>query len=532
MTVTTTNSATEYTGDGSTTSFQGTFPSLSPNYITATVDDVVVARTLTGDTTQPFLWNAVITPAPPLNSVVVLSRATPPTQLTDYTPYGRYQAEQIESDLDRLTMVTQEIEGGTSGGSVDQIAATVPFAPTATISSTNVQDAIEEVEQDVINVSGSLSGKADKTTRIVTSNSSTLQITNPTLADDVNLTILTNQPNGVAGLDSAGKIALSAFPLTTLVFVGFWDPTVQGSTPPALGTAGNFYIFEKAGNMTLREASNTVPHTVAVLQQDYMIYADLNNTTGSPAGWYYVARVTPPVSAAEVSVNPPIVGLAAANVYDALVELLGDISGITVAANQVSFTPTGTILATNVQAAIAELDAEISVRFKDVGAQINITRQDATVVLASTTSGGTLRDGAGATKASWSTTDGMTSGISQSNNVAAFTRKDYVDAQIAAIPAPLSPLAGCRTTALGVVSNQVNAARVISCAKGTAGVYNYTLPAGTNIKLVQVQIDVGAPAGTPMPGSTVTAQGTLTFTVTTWDGTGNVVNYPHNVVVW
>ena len=530
MTVLTTNSATEYTGDGATTAFQGTFPSLSPNYITTTVNDVVVARTFTGDTTKPFLWNAIISPAPPLNSVVILSRSTPPTQLTQYTPYGQYQAEQIEADLDRLTMVSQEIEGGTSGGSVDQIASTVPFTPTATISSTNVQDAIEEVEQDVINVSGSLSGKADKTIQIVTSNSSTLTITNPTLADNVNLTIRTNQPNGVAGLDSSGKISLSAFPLTTLVFLGFWDPTVNGSTPPALGTAGNFYVFEKAGNMTLREQSNTVPHTVAVSQQDYMIYADVNNTTSSPAGWYYVARVQPPVSAVEVSVNPPIVGLAATNVYDALVELLGDIGGLTVAASDVSFVPVGSIIATNVQSAIAELDSEISVRFKDVGAQINITRQDTTIVLASTTTGGSLRGGASSSVAAWSDANGMFSAIAQPTNVASFTRKDYVDAQIAAIPVALSPASVLRTSSAGVVTNL--GGRAVSCVKGTAGVYNYTIAAGANIKLVQCQIDVGSPAGTPMPGSTITAQGALTFTVTTWDGIGNPANYSHNVVVW
>ena len=435
MTVLTTNSSQQYTGDGVGSVFIGTFPALDTGDVIVTVDGVgPTSAPISGDIRTANAWTVTITPTPIAGAIVLLTRSTPAIQPTSYTPYGNYQAKQHEADFDRAMMVIQE----TNSGAID------------------------------------VSSKADKSTKIVTSDSGTLTITNPTFADDINLTIRKNVPNGVAGLDGSGKIALGAMPIAGLQFIGFWDPATDGSTPPALGTSGNFYIFEVAGNMTLRESSNTIPHTVAVAIQDYMIFGDANVSTGQPAGWYYIPRIAPPVNALNVIISPLIPGITAANVSDALAEVNANIGNLVVAAGDVSFVPTGTIVSTNVQAAIAELDASISDRFQETGAEIQIVRQNATKVLGSGSTGGTLNDGAGNTKVSWTTTDGLISAIAQSNNIAAFTRKDYVDnkiaADIAAAVAPVGFRAYAYLSAAGTVTKQFGC----SCVRNSTGIWTIT----------------------------------------------------------
>jgi predicted amino acid-binding ACT domain protein len=440
MTVSTTNSTQEYVGDGVGSVFIGTFPALDVGDVLTTVDGTQpVSAPIAGDIRTPNAWTVTITPTPVAGAIILLTRATPPIQPTSYTPYGQYQAEQHERDFDRAIMVVQE----TNSGAID------------------------------------VSSKADKSTKIVTSDSGTLTITNPTFADDINLTIRKNVANGVAGLDGGGKIPLQALPLAGLSFIGFWSPATDGPTPPALATSGNFYIFSAAGNMTLRESSNTIPHTVAVSVQDYMVYGDADASTGNPAGWYYVPRVLPPVNALNVLISPAIPGITAADVSNALAELNTDIGNISVAASDVTFTPTGSIQSTNVQQAIAELDASISNRFTEVSAEIQIVRGNATKVLGSSSTGGTLNDGAGNVKASWTTADGVISAIAQSNNVAAFTRKDYVDGKIAAdIAAAVAPI-GMRAYAYLSDTGSVKKQFGCSCVRNGIGNWTVTFTGGS-----------------------------------------------------
>jgi hypothetical protein len=421
MTVATTASAVQYVGDGTTSTFIGTFPCMSESDIYASIDGVNASFTITGDATEPNAWSITLAGAPAVDSIIFVYRRTPKQQLTSYTPYGRYQAKQHESDFDRALMISQEV------------------------------DRDVQVSDDT---------KADKSTRIITSNPSTLSIASPSLADDVNITVRTNIPNGVAGLDGSGKVPVELLPTTPLIFRGLWSPANDGATPPASGVNGYFYIFETPGNMTLRTNSNTVPHTVAVLSQDYMIYQDADPFTSNPAGWYFVARVTPTTVAQNVSVSPPIPGLASNNVYDALDELNQSIAG-SASASSVSFVPTGSLSSTNVQAALAELDADVSTRFYESGQNALIRRGDGTLAIGTGSSGGVMYNASGVGVASWNA-DGVVSLVAQSALAAALARRDFVLAQIAAALPPkyMSPnqafaAAGAVNHGLGVLPSRI-----------------------------------------------------------------------------
>jgi hypothetical protein len=330
VTVTTTNSAQEYVGDGATLAFQGTFPALRASYIFVSVDGFQVSRTLVGDFTQPFVWDAVLASPPAVGAKVIVFRTTTQTQGTAYTPYGRYQANQVETDFDRAMMIAQEIEGGTSGGSGGVAAVNVSFNPTATVLADDVQAAIEEVDFDwrdtLSNAADTLQlqldAKADKTTAITTFDIDTILLNGNVFADlsaDVQVRAVTNQPWGLVQLDGSSKIPIGSVNVDILNFVGFWSPPAEGPNPPAVANSGDLYIFEAAGNMNLlivQTGGGEVPQVVAVDIQDYMIFVNTNPAHAN--GWYYVARTLPPVSAINVIINPPIVGLPANNVYAGL----------------------------------------------------------------------------------------------------------------------------------------------------------------------------------------------------------------------
>jgi len=134
-----------------------------------------------------------------------------------------------------------------------------------------------------------------------------------------------------------------------------------------------------------------------------------------------------------------------------------------IAAAQVTFTPAGTLESTNVQAAIQELDADISTRFHEVGSNSVVTRGDATLAMGSTLSGGALYDSDGTAVAGWTKADGVLSAKAQSVDPSAFTRKDYVDSIFT--PA-LSFVSGNIpiTAAQGSVTNPLNTKRIIYTA--------------------------------------------------------------------
>ena len=118
MTVSSTTTKNSYSGNGSTTVFAYTFKIFDEDDIA-----VVLRNNTTGaESTQTITThysvsgvgntgggNITFVTAPTSSQTVVLLRATPLTQLTDYTPNDPFPAETHEEALDKLTHITQEL---------------------------------------------------------------------------------------------------------------------------------------------------------------------------------------------------------------------------------------------------------------------------------------------------------------------------------------------------------------------------------------------------------------------------------------
>lgn len=125
-------------------------------------------------------------------------------------------------------------------------------------------------------------------------------------------------------LDAAGKIPLDLLPAGGVNIVGFWNPNVDGSTPPALpGTfaTGDAYLFSAAGDMTLFESDDQTPHTIAVISGDMMIA--LIGESGFVDGWYYMSNPFGGSSADLVTFDNTGTNYIAQNVQEALEEIDG-----------------------------------------------------------------------------------------------------------------------------------------------------------------------------------------------------------------
>jgi len=125
----------------------------------------------------------------------------------------------------------------------------------------------------------------------------------------------TNTPNGMVKLDAAGFVPSSVLNITDLTFLGNWNASV-GALPVGTFATGDYYVIDVAGTLTLNTSGGNV--AVACNIGDQIVY-----NAATPGWWYYPAVV--PTS---------------------------------LAATAITFVPEGTIVATDVQAAIAELDGE------------------------------------------------------------------------------------------------------------------------------------------------------------------------------
>jgi len=114
MTVTTLSSEVEYLGTGSQTNFPFSFKVIDGSDITVYIDGaellVGVIVNLNADQEASPGGSVDLTPAPALDSVVLVARETPQTQQTDYDPYDPFAAETHEAALDKLTLLVQEIQ--------------------------------------------------------------------------------------------------------------------------------------------------------------------------------------------------------------------------------------------------------------------------------------------------------------------------------------------------------------------------------------------------------------------------------------
>lgn len=117
MTVSSTTARASYTGNGTTTVF------VVPFYFLAAADLRVILRTGTTEVVQTLTTNYTVTGAgvasggsvtmlvaPAAGTTLTILRNTPTTQETDLLPNDRLPAESLETALDKLTMLVQQVD--------------------------------------------------------------------------------------------------------------------------------------------------------------------------------------------------------------------------------------------------------------------------------------------------------------------------------------------------------------------------------------------------------------------------------------
>jgi microcystin-dependent protein len=162
--------------------------------------------------------------------------------------------------------------------------------------------------------------------------------TNPAIPK---LVIHSNTPFGIPKLDAGGKVLLAQLPQGAVQLLGYFDAS-GGANPsqefPATDYVnGQSYIVSVAGTILVRNPATSVESNVLVAVGGTLLYLE---GQAQPDGWYY---------------SVPVAADSASNI---------------------AFLPEGTIGATNVQAAIAELDSEVYVALDDVVAAIALLNSD------------------------------------------------------------------------------------------------------------------------------------------------------------
>lgn len=190
-----------------------------------------------------------------------------------------------------------------------------------------------------------------------------VDLTNPVVPE---LVIKTNVAFGGVKLDAAGKVPLQQMPFANSNLLGFFDASGgQNPTeafPSTTFVNGDEFIVSVAGTINV---FNPVTETSAPTLVDVgstLLY--ITGSVSSPTGWYTIVAAAA-TNASAVSFLPEGT-IGATNVQSAIAELdtetqtaLGGKAPSSAAtATGTSFTPTGNILASNVQAALVELDSE------------------------------------------------------------------------------------------------------------------------------------------------------------------------------
>lgn len=121
-----------YTGDGVVTQFPYTFLVLEATHLYTMIDGIVqnTSEYTVTDIGEPTGGAVIFNTAPPLDSTVAIVREVPLDQLMDYKPYDPFPAESHEEALDKLTMITQQLQeqlDRTLQGPIDDPS----FVPTA-----------------------------------------------------------------------------------------------------------------------------------------------------------------------------------------------------------------------------------------------------------------------------------------------------------------------------------------------------------------------------------------------------------------
>lgn len=263
----------------------------------------------------------------PGHAHIVEQRATPTGSLFQYPAPSQYLTDASVSSRVAYTGITIQSSNPLSDGAATGV--TVKTAVTGV--STGDTGGAETVPQNVsmlFYIKTTTDSSGTIAVQTITSDDPAVISIDDTLAYAPELAIHSNVPYGLAKLDGEGKIPLALNSASYNVYLGLFDAS-SGLNPseafPGVSFAsGSVYDVAVGGTIPLYDSGTLTPGPVAVQVGWKLTYVD--NSATSPTGWYYL-----------------VPSFAAVNASD------------------VGYIPTGEVQATNVQAAITELDTEKAV---------------------------------------------------------------------------------------------------------------------------------------------------------------------------
>lgn len=326
----------EYVGNGTQTDFAFSFPYISPSHIVLTVDGVVTPFTFFSSST------ARVTPAPANGTTVRISRITPDTPLVNFVDGSTL----TEADLDVSTLqaiyLAQEAvdKSAVSAGSVtasqitDASANARQLITAANFAAMKTLLAISAA--DITNASAN--GRSLITAADYAAMRALLGFTTTNITD--------MSANGRSLVTAASYAAMK-----TLLAIGSADITDASANGRSLITAANYAAMKTLLAITAADITNASADGRSLITATN--YAAMRTALG----------LTAPATAAFATNAQATAGLDNTTVMTPLrtaeaIAALAPGGGGGGSAAVVTFSPVGNIAATNVQAAIQELDTE------------------------------------------------------------------------------------------------------------------------------------------------------------------------------
>ena len=233
MTVSSTTTKNSYSGNASTTVFAYGFKIFDDDDITVIIrTDSTGAETTKTKTTHYTVsnvgnssgGNVTFTSGntPASGETVVLIRDTARTQLTDYTPNDPFPADSHEDALDKLTLITQELE--------EELGRSLKLSPTNTMTSTEFTVGATDRANKVLSFDAS--GELSVTQEIGTFKGNWAASTSYAVRDLVKDTSTNN-----IFLAKTAHTSSGSQPLTTNTDSAKWDLIVDAATATTSATA-------------------------------------------------------------------------------------------------------------------------------------------------------------------------------------------------------------------------------------------------------------------------------------------------------
>jgi hypothetical protein len=271
MTVSTTTAKVSYAGNGSTTAFAVGFYFLANADLKVTLRSaagVETVRTLGTDYSVtgagvPSGGTVTMTVAPASGTTLVLSRNAPLTQVVDYQPNDPFPANTHEQALDKLTMITQQMQ--------EQLDRSVKTAISDTITPDQL---LTTITTSAANASASATAAAGSAT--AASGSASAASSSASSASSSALAAATSATNAAGAVAAAIGVSVQGYDAATAKtnvvqsFTKAQRGTVVALTDGATITpdfsAGNNFSVTLGGNRTLANPTNLVAGQSGVIK--------------------------------------------------------------------------------------------------------------------------------------------------------------------------------------------------------------------------------------------------------------------------